>query len=261
MVIRTGQSDRAPIRNAPVKTVLVLLVLPPVNLALLAMAGLVLMRYRPRAGWLLTIVSVVGLVLLSMHAVTSPMLRVLERDLPLHPPANAPPAAIVVLSGDSQSGIGLPGGYTVGELTLPRLRVAAHLHRVTGLPILVSGGGVPQRAPPLADLMTHSLRSDFRVNVRWLERRSTDTWENARFTAEILREADISSIYLVTHAWHMRRSLLAFERTGLRVTAAPTPLRPSIDFTISDFIPSIRSWMDAFYAMHEFIGMIWYSWR
>ncbi len=243
------------------KIVAVLLVLPPVNLLLSAVAGLILARYRPRAGWIVAAVSIVGLVLLSMHAVTSPMLSALERDLPTRPPADAPPAAIVVLSGDSLSSPSIPGGFTVGGLTLRRLQTAATLHRRTGLPILVTGGPVPRHAPPLAELMAQSLRTDFRVEVRWLERKSLDTWENARFTAEVLKEAGITSIYLVTDAWHMRRSLLAFAPTGLRVTAAPNPLQRPLSLTTTDFIPSVSSWMVAYFALHEWVGLVWYSIR
>ena len=113
----------------------------------------------------------------------------------------------------------------------------------------------------LADLMTLSLRQDFRVDVRWQERRSRDTWENARFSADILLPAGITSVYVVTHAWHMRRALLAFEGTGLRVTAAPTPLLRPIHPSITDFIPSVGSLATAYFAVHEWVGLLWYSWR
>lgn len=243
------------------KIVAVLLVLPPVNLLLFAVVGLFLARYRPRIGWIVTTVSVAGLVLLSMHAVTTPMLSALERNLPMQPPADAPPAAIVVLSGDSLASPSVPGGFTVGGLTLRRLQTAASLHRKTGLPILVTGGSVPRHAPALADLMAQSLRVDFRVETRWQERKSLDTWENARFTAEVLKDAGVSSIYLVTDAWHMRRALLAFEQTGLRVTAAPNPLQRPLSLTVTDFIPTVSSWTVAYFALHEWIGLVWYSIR
>jgi len=243
------------------KIVVVLLILPPVNLLLAGLAGLVLSWFRPRAGWIVMAVSLAGLTLMSMHAVTTPMLAALETGLPTRPPSDAPPAAIVVLSGDSLSSPSVPGGFTVGGLTLRRLQTAASLHRRTGLPILVTGGSVPRHAPPLADLMAQSLRADFRVDVRWLERKSLDTWENARFTAEVLREAGVTSIYLVTDAWHMRRALLAFEPTGLRVTAAPNPLQRSLSLTPTDFIPTTSSWMVGYFALHEWIGLVWYSIR
>jgi uncharacterized SAM-binding protein YcdF (DUF218 family) len=244
------------------KAALVVLVLPPVNLALLALAGLIVARFRRRLGIGIASVAVLGLVLLSWHAVTTPMLRALETDLPLTPRTNVPPSVIVVLSGDSQGSPSVPGGYAVGVLTLQRLRVAAALHRRTGLPILVTGGPVPREAPPLADLMVRSLREDFRVGTpRFVERKAGDTWENAVFSAEILREAGIGSVYLVTSAWHMRRSVVAFEAAGLLVTAAPTPLTRALELTPSDFIPTIHSWVSVYFAAHEWVGLLWYRWR
>lgn len=243
------------------KGVLLILVLPPVNLLLLVIAGLVLTRFRPRAGRIVMVVGLGGMLLLSMHAVSTPMLALLERNLPVTPPPDAPPAAIVILSGDSLSSPSVPGGYTVGGLTLRRLLTGATLHRRTGLPLLVTGGPVPRHAPPLADLMAQVLRHDFRVDVRWLERKSRDTWENAQFTAEILKEAGVTSIYLVTDAWHMRRALLAFAQTGLRVTAAPTPVLREMTLSPSDFVPTVGSWMTAYFAAHEWIGLVWYSMR
>jgi len=244
-----------------VKLVVVLLLLPPLNLLLISGLGLVLARYRPVAGYRVAAIGVAGLLLLSMHAVTTPLLIALERDLPLRPTIDAPPGAIVVLSGDSLASPSVVGGYTVGGITLRRLLTAASLHRKTGLPLLVTGGPVPRHAPPLADLMTQTLRQDFRVDVRWQERKSLDTAQNARFTAEILREAGVTSIYLVTDAWHMRRALLAFEPTGLHVTAAPTPMQRPLTFTLTDFVPSVASWATAYFVVHEWVGLLWYSLR
>ena len=46
----------------------------------------------------------------------------------------------------------------------------------------------------------------------------------------MLREHGIHSVYVVTQAWHMRRAILAFQRTGITVTAAPGPARPDACF-------------------------------
>lgn len=243
------------------KSALLLILMPPVNLVLFGLGGAILARYRPRVGWAVTAVSLAGLLVLSMHGVTSSMLATLERNLPTAPSPDDPPGAIIILAGDSMASHSVPGGHTVGALTLQRLRTGAELHRRTGLPLLVSGGSVPTQSPSLADLMTASLRQDFRVNVRWQEGKSRDTWENARFSAEILLPAGITSVYVVTHAWHMRRAVLAFEGTGLRVTAAPTPLQRPFLLSITDFLPSVASWQVAYFAVHEWVGLVWYRWR
>ena len=98
-----------------------------------------------------------------------------------------------------------------GSLTLDRLRTGAALHRRTDLPILVTGGTTQPRTATVGVVMAESLRDDFRAPARWTEPKSDDTWENARFSAAILKAEGITSVYVVTHAWHMRRAVLAFQ--------------------------------------------------
>ena len=241
------------------KFFLVLLILPPMNLVLFAAAGLVIARVRPRLGWTVGVVSIAGLLLLSFHAVSHPLLGALERNLPTTPNANAPPTAIVVLAGDVMRSPSVAGGVLVGPLTLERLRTAAILQRKTGLPVLVSGGAIIDSHTTFAKLMTDSLTEDFRIPVRWGEEKSRDTWENARFSADILKADGVKSVYVVTHAWHMRRSVFAFTATGLTVTAAPTPLQAVLGPVLTDFIPSVSSWQTAYFAFHEWIGALWYG--
>ncbi len=241
------------------KFFLVLLILPPMNLVLFAAAGLVIARFRPRLGWTVGVVSIAGLLLLSFHAVSHPLLGALERNLPTTPNANAPPTAIVVLAGDVMRSPSVAGGVLVGPLTLERLRTAAILQRKTGLPVLVSGGAIIDSHTTFAKLMTDSLTEDFRIPVRWGEEKSRDTWENARFSADILKADGVKSVYVVTHAWHMRRSVFAFTATGLTVTAAPTPLQAVLGPVLTDFIPSVSSWQTAYFAFHEWIGALWYG--
>jgi len=43
-----------------------------------------------------------------------------------------------------------------------------------------------------------------------------ETWENAAFTARMLRRENVDKILLVTHAWHMPRAKVAFAAAGSR---------------------------------------------
>jgi len=171
----------------------------------------------------------------------------------MSPSADNPPQAIIILSGDvARDG----GALGVGALTLERERTGAALHRQTGLPVLVTGGTLEGGPQTLGALMAHSLAADFQTPVRWIEREAQDTKENARFSAEILRRNDIKSAYLVTHAWHMKRSLLEFEDTGIVITAAPVRMDKMPTWTLSDFVPSARAWLDNYYGLHEWIGCV-----
>ena len=237
------------------------LIVPPPNLPLVALAGLGLRRRYPRTGrWLLG-GALAGLVLLSLPAVAQALLVSLETGLPLTPPAADPPRAIVILSAEIVHLRGPGPSEQVGPLTLERLRAGVALARRTHLPILVTGGRLGGRhKTPVAVQMAQTLEQDFRVPARWVEPRSKTTWQNARDSAVILRRAGIGSIYLVTHAWHERRAILAFRHFGLTVTAAPVDL----DALSDGVLPSSSAWRDSYFAFHEWIGLLDYAlkaWR
>jgi len=242
------------------KPLLITLLLPPVNLVFVILAGVALLRIVPRlARWLITVAALL-LIVLAMPAVSGTILCALERNLPMTPPTDKPPGAIVILSAEITHIEGTPSGETVGRLSLERLRAGAALQRRTQLPVLVSGGDIDAEEPPIALLMRDSLTQDFQVPVRWNEVHSRDTWQNAHYSAAILHANGIDSIYLVTHSWHERRALMAFAGTGITVTAAPTPLdRPPTPPL--DIVPRVSAWETSYYALHEWIGCLWYALR
>ena len=227
---------------------------PPPNLVLVAIAGLVLMRRRRRAGTIVVAASLGLLLVLSLPVVSQALIVSIEQGLPLEPPRNDPPQAIVILSAELQHTLGPGPDVRVGPLTLQRLSAGAALERRTHLPILVSGGTLERDEPPIAELMADSLRNDFGVPVRWIEDRSRNTWENASDSAAILEPLGIHSVYVVTHAWHEHRAMIAFRRTGLRATAAPVQL----DELNAGALPAATAWLQSYYALHEWIGLAWY---
>ena len=109
--------------------------------------------------------------------------------------------------------------------------------------------------------MADSLQQDFGLQTLWLEQASKDTWQNAADSAAVLRPSHIDTVYVVTHAWHMRRALIAFRAAGLRAVAAPVdperppPLAPRM------LVPSVSAWQQSYYGLHEWIGCLWYSLR
>ncbi|HET6306130.1 MAG TPA: YdcF family protein [Rhodopila sp.] len=243
------------------KFLLEALLLPPTAFVVLTAVGLLLRGRWWRFGRRLAAFSLVALVLSGMPAVSGNLLRVLERDVP-PAPANAPkPQAIVVLSAEMIRTRQAPLGFRPGLLTLDRLRTAVELQHQTGLPILVSGGRVQPAATTLAEVMAQSLKDDFQTPATWLENKSSDTWENATDSAAILRAHDITSIYLVTHSWHMPRALLAFRHTGLTVIPAPTSIDDPLGPEADDFLPRASGWQASYYALHEWIGYVWYKLR
>jgi uncharacterized SAM-binding protein YcdF (DUF218 family) len=110
-------------------------------------------------------------------------------------------------------------------------------------------------------MMAEALETDFREPVRWREDRSRTTYENALYSAEILRRAGVPSALVVTNSWHMARALWSFYAVGYPVVAAPLPDGQPFNHTLSRFFPQITALAASNDALHELIGLVWYELR
>ncbi|WP_282604534.1 YdcF family protein [Pelagibius sp. Alg239-R121] len=237
------------------------LFLPPMNFILLALVGWLCTRRWPVLGRRIIMIAVAGLLLLSLPAVSG----VLLSSLQVHPPLDtsqpvAEDSAIVVLAAGMYVDAPEYGGDTAGGLTLERLRYAAKLHRDLGLPVMTTGGITGDFDTPLSDAMAKVLTEEFGVETVWTEDESLNTKENATNSEALLQSHGVSTVYLVTHSWHMRRAVLVFESAGLSVIPAPTRLGGIIDIGLGDFIPNAGALYGSYYALHEWLGQIWYLW-
>jgi uncharacterized SAM-binding protein YcdF (DUF218 family) len=249
--------------NSMLTNALAALLLPPLNLFLLGGAGWYLLnRRRPLLGKALIFAAIAALWLLSTPFVADKLIASLEADT--LPPTGCRPQAIVVLGAGTYVNAPEYGGDTVPVLGLERLRLAAHLHRRTPLPILISGGHPDNGKFSEAALVKDVLENDFKVPAKWTEDASHNTRENAVFSQKILQQAGISSVYLVTQAWHMPRAQSIFSKTGLCVVPAGTGFktrRHQVSLNIHDFLPSATALYDSYLFMHETIGLVWYRLR
>ena len=235
------------------KPVLKVLVLPPTCLVLLALAGLVASRWRPRIGHAIAFVATLALFALSLPVVA---LWLTDRLAP--PPAFDIGAAknsqaIVVLAGGARRYAAEYHGDTLSPLSLERIRYAAIVARATGLPVLVSGGA-PQGGVPEAALMHAALEQEFGVPVRWVETQSRNTHENAVLSTATLRAAKITRVVLVTHAFDMRRATAEFAAQGINVVPAATGLTTPHGVSWRDFVPQFDAFSASYYAVYEILG-------
>jgi uncharacterized SAM-binding protein YcdF (DUF218 family) len=239
------------------------LLLPPGGLILMALLGLMFSRHL--IGTFLVLVSVACLYLFSTPFVAGKLMAELE----IHPALgtetleNRQAEAIVVLGGGRYSGALEYGGDTIGPLLLERVRYAAWLHRRTGLPVIPSGGSGQQEGPSEAGLIRQVLERELGVQVIALEEKSRSTRQNAQLTAELLKRLHIQRILLVSHAWHLPRATAEFQKAGVDVIPAPTGFRgkPGPARGYEEWLPSIHAFTDSHFALHEYLGNLWYQIR
>lgn len=236
------------------KKVLSALILPPLGPLILIAVGLGLINRRPKLGRVFAWGGVLLLLALSLPVVSWALMKAVEDGPSLDFQSARRAQAIVILSGGGRPGaIEYGGGSTLNALGLERARYGAFVARRTGLPVLVTGGGV-YGGKPEANLMKDVLEKEFGIEVRWLDAAARDTHENAVNSERILKRDGIHRIILVTHGFDMRRARGEFEAAGMEVIAAPTVL-PSGDFNgFRGFLPSVNALLGSYYALYEMVG-------
>ena len=251
-------------------TIAKILVLPPASFVLLLFFGVLLTRWRRRVGraflW--------GLLVVAYLCATPFVAGELMAPLQPYPPVDhlhldQDAEAIVVLGariGPAPEYLSPSTGFfadnAVDSLTLQRLQYAAFLAKAAGKPVLVSGGPSGRlRQHTVADVMKLTLERDFGVQVRWTESQSRSTYANAALAATRLRADGIRRLYLVTHAWHMPRAMVAFRAAGFDPIAAPTRFVSRSTGAWLDFVPSAQALTTTYYAVHEWLGLAWYRLR
>jgi uncharacterized SAM-binding protein YcdF (DUF218 family) len=235
--------------------------LPPLLLVLLLAAGLILHRRSPRLARSLILLATTALYALSTPWVGGLLQKSLEISGPVRPSDLETAEAIVLLTGGSYHDATEYGGDTLNAISLERLRYAVRLHRASGLPILVTGG-IP-RGGSLAEgrILQQVLQDEYAIAPRWVEDAARTTWDNARLSAPLLKQAGVQRIALVTHAWHLRRAVPLFKLQGFDVVPAGTRFaRSSLD-SVFDLLPTPNGLRDSTFALHEWLGILWYKLR
>jgi uncharacterized SAM-binding protein YcdF (DUF218 family) len=236
------------------RQVLKALLLPPGGPLLLGLVGLLWARRLPRLALTLCGIAIVSLTLLSTSLVGDALARSAEEypalDLRHLTPSQSRSQAIVILGGGVRHDAPESGADEPSARTGLRLIEGARIARATRLPILVSGTAQEARA------MSRFLDEDLQVPVRWAESASTNTHENAVFSAKLLHGQGIDRIILVTSSAHMKRAAAEFSAAGLEVAAAPAEMWTSDDRGVQAFMPSLLGLSRSQVALYEFAGRL-----
>ena len=238
-----------------IKHLLHVLAMPPMCLLLVAALGLYLRIRRPRLGNSLLIVSAALLVVLSMPIVGASLAHLEQTEAALdlrHPPAVD---AVAVLGGGSNGHAPEYGGSAAPTaLTLARLVYAAHVARELRLPILVTG------AADEAAAMANALRRDLHTEPRWVDDSATDTYDNARHAAALLRAAGLGRVIVVTGADHAPRATAEFRAAGLTAYAGPTQFAPRVADVLAGpqfgLLPTTEGLTYSEAALRELLGRL-----
>jgi uncharacterized SAM-binding protein YcdF (DUF218 family) len=258
------------------KPALTALLLPPVPLLLLIVVGARLILRRRGLGWTLVLLGVLALGLLSTRGAA-----VILRDQVLRPPpaldeANlealkrqvraGEPIAIVVLGGGRRAFAPEYGVADLETASLERLRYGIWLARRTGAPLGFSGGvgweaGGRQRgsAATEAEIAARIARQEHDLPLRWVDSESRDTRENAILMVGQLQRAQVRTVVVVTHGWHMPRALHQFTAAagdGLRVVPAPMGAVLLTHRFVPDWLPSGEGALESRRALRELLARV-----
>jgi uncharacterized SAM-binding protein YcdF (DUF218 family) len=92
------------------------------------------------------------------------------------------------------------------------------------------------------------------------EKTSRNTYENAVYSADIMRPTPQEKWLLVTSAWHMPRAMGCFRKAGWNIYPAPTGYFTSGDYTPHYYFRFDEQLRDLTTAVHEYVGLLAYWW-
>ena len=227
--------------------------------ALILLAWLALWRRWRRLGGGAALLAVLLLLLAGCGVLPRLLLQRLQAPYALRPTlAWAPHNAIVLLTGGSihvpqdkvEPSIGAYGRITEAAVLYHACHAAG-----TDCKLLVSGGDPERMETPLAVSYARVLRGlGVPDEDLILESRSNNTWQNAQFSRPLLAKLDAPKVWLVSSAWHLRRSVLYFDHFGI----AATPVRADYLRAELDPWPSAQNIVLTDVALHEYLGVLRY---
>jgi len=244
------------------KAIAAALLLPPASPLLLAAAGLLWLRHR--VGRLLIAAGLLALWLLSSNAVAVWLAqRVLPQVIVLEPSRQAQLSAsgvqaIVVLGGGMQAVAPEYGLAQPNASTAARLRYGIQLAKRSGLPLAFAGGvGWSNAGQAVASEASTAqvFSAEHGLTLRWIDKQSRDTAENAARMHDLLAPAGVNHIALVTHAWHMPRSQALFETAGFTVLPAPMGFVLPSERPLLEWLPSAHGLTASRQVLREWLAL------
>jgi len=159
--------------------------------------------------------------------------------------------AIVVFGG----GVGETG--SPGKSTIERARYAVDLFRQGYAKKIIFSSGYTFKYNDAENMKFISLSMGIPEEEIILEQRANSTYENVKFSNEILEQKKWNTILLVTSPYNMTRASLVFRKVADKIKVVHTPVsRPEFyQREMGSRLGQIRA------IFHEYLGIIYYWWK
>jgi uncharacterized SAM-binding protein YcdF (DUF218 family) len=161
--------------------------------------------------------------------------------------------AIVVFAG----GVGESG--RAGGGAQERLRQAIDLYKAGYAQYLVFSSGYVYSFREAESMRALAIDQGVPPSVIVLEERATNTYQNVRFSSDVLREHDWRRILLVSSPYHMRRALLVWRKQapGIAVVPTPSPQSQFYDHTRGASLEQVRGILQEYLAIFGYWRRGW----
>jgi len=167
----------------------------------------------------------------------------------------------IVLSGMVETGINIPGQTHLSQSADRIIEAVKLYNQGTIQKILITGGKAEINFPNenegenLVNLLKSLGVPDTAI---LLENRARNTFENAKFTKELL--GDQSGDYLlITSAFHMKRASACFRKQNFDIDTYPVDFQVPTEFSWSQLIPKSSAFENWNTVTKEMVGLIVYK--
>ena len=247
----------------------------PLGLAILLLALALILHKRARLRTTALGLALAILLVASNGWVAQSLARSLEwRYLPQ---GEIPSAAAIVLLGGGTESASAPRPIVEMNGAGDRILYAAQLYRDGKAPLILASGGnitwLGTRPSTPADEMAAILEMlGVPAEAILKQPDSQNTYEDAFFSTQLLKERGIQQVILVTSALHMPRSVALFEKQGIQVIPAPTDFaiteaswskfsNDSLAGQLVNLLPGTGNLSMTTNALKEYLGMLAYRLR
>ena len=235
-------------------------ILPPGIIFLFLIFALLISRRTPLLSFFISLSAIVMLYVLSMPLTARNLLSSLQTHpvIQLTDLHKGESGSAIVILGAGRYSSAPEYGYRdeISPLSLERIRYGANVAERLQLPIVLSGGNRYAEATSEAVIMNQIMVNIFKINTQYLEINSSNTHEQGIEVRNLLKDKDINTIYLVTHAWHMKRAVKEFTLQGFSVVPIPMGFAATSE-SRNAYLPSASALASTSRALHEYYALFY----